>query len=223
MSIVSFLPSRSSEPPSVRGALARLWAWTDRPDSAALHGLVSGAIWFLVGTLLGLVMSNELTMPDLFEGIAPMTWSRLRPAHVSAVLYGFLSVTYYGAWYFIVPRLCKTPLRSNRLANAVVLLWNVFVTIGILAILGGDSQGREYTEFPWYVDWPVEILLLLNIYIVFGTIAARREPKLYVSLWYIGGTVLWIFFLYAIGSVIWHHRLGPVLWSQQSAAGGRYQ
>ncbi len=204
MSIVSLMPSRPNDRSLARAWPARVWDWADRPDSAALHGLVSGAVWFLVGTLLGLLASNELTLPDLFAGVPWLTWSRVRPAHVSAVLYGFLSVTYYGAWYFIVPRLCKTPLRTNRLANLLVLLWNVFVALGVVAILNGDTQGREYTEFPWYVDWPVEILLLLNVYIVFSTIAARREPKLYVSLWYIGGTTVWIMFLYAIGSVIWH-------------------
>ena len=203
MSIVFSVPPRPTDS-GPRSLFAKVWDWADRPDSAALHGLISGAVWFLIGTLLGLLASHELTLPDLFQGIPWLTWSRVRPAHVSAVLYGFLSVSYYGAWYFIVPRLCKTPLHTNRLANTLVLLWNIFIGIGIVAILGGDTQGREYTEFPWYVDWPAEILLLLNIYIVFSTIAARREPKLYVSLWYIGGTTVWIMFLYAIGSVIWH-------------------
>ena len=76
--------------------------------------------------------------------------------------------------------------------------------VGTLALMNGDTHSHEYAEYPWYVDWAVEILLVVNAAIIFGTIAARREPKLYVSLWYIGGTLVWIIMLVAIGFVIWH-------------------
>lgn len=204
MSIVSLMPSRPTDPSSPRGTLARVWEWMDRPDSASLHALLSAAGWLVLGTMLGLIMSNEMTMPDLFEGIPWLTWGRLRPAHVNMVIYGFLSTGLYGGWYFVVPRLCKTPLRTNRMANLLMVFWNIAITVGTLALLGGDTEGREYTEYPWYVDWAAEILLVLNAYIIFRTIGARREPKLYVSLWYIGGTVIWIASLWAIGHVIWH-------------------
>ena len=123
------------------------------------------------------------------------------------MLFGFLSTAFFGAWYFIVPRLCKTPLRSNRAANLLLILWNVTVVIGTVALMCGDTQGKEYTEYPWYIDWPVEILLIVNAVIIYRTIAARNEPKLYVSLWYIGGSVVWIAMMYFIGNVMWH----PVL------------
>src|SRR5579875_2791473 len=103
MSIVSLMPSRPTDP-APRGALARIWEWMDRPDSAALHALLSGAVWFLIGTSLGLIMSHELELPDLFEGIPWLTFSRLRPAHVNIVVYGFLSTAMFGGWYFLVPR-----------------------------------------------------------------------------------------------------------------------
>jgi len=178
--------------------------WMNRTDSAALHGLISGVLWFAVGTTIGLTMSNELTLPDLFAGIPQLVFSRLRPAHVNMMLFGFLSTTFFGAWYYLVPRLCKTPLRSNRAANIVLLLWNAAVFVGTIALLNGDTQGKEYSEYPWYVDWAIESLLICNIVIVYKTIAARTEPRLYVSLWYIGGTVMWIAIMYAIGNVIWH-------------------
>lgn len=186
------------------GGLARLLAWGDRPDSAAIHGLVSSAIWFLVGTTLGLLMSHELSLPDLFAGIPQLTFSRLRPAHVNTVLFGFLSTGYFGGWYFIAPRLCKTPLASNREANILLAVWNFAVLVGLIALVNGDTQGREYAEYPWYVDWMVEAALIWNLTIFGRTLAARREPKLYVSLWYIGGTMVWIAIIYFIGSVMWH-------------------
>ena len=204
MSITSLLPSRPTDPGTEDGPRLSLWDRLDRPDSAALHGLFSGAAWFLVAVLFGITMSEELTTPDIFSGIAALVFSRLRPSHVNIVMFGFLATSMYGAWYFVVPRLCRTPLRSNRMANLLLFFWNLSVIVGTAAIMGGDSKGKEYAEWPWYVNWPVEILLVLNIVIIYKTIAARREPKLFVSLWYIGGTVAWIAMMYFVGNVMWH-------------------
>lgn len=204
MSVISLLPSRSSEPEPGASARAALWERLDRPDSAALHGLMAGAVWLLIGTILGLIMSDELTTPDIFAGIPALVFSRLRPAHVNIVLFGFLSTAFFGAWYFIVPRLCKTPLRSNRAANLLLLFWNLAVVAGTIAVLCGDTKGKEYTEYPMYIDWPILILMCVNGVIIFQTIAARREPKLYVSLWYICGSLVWIAMMFFIGHVMWH-------------------
>ena len=204
MSITSLMPSRPTDPGAGPSPAQTLWEKLDRPDSAALHGLMSGAVWFVVGVLYGLLMSNELSTPDLFSGIPALVFSRLRPAHVNIVLFGFLSTAMFGGWYFIVPRLCKTPLRSNRMANLLLLFWNLAVVAGAVALACGDTQGKEYTEFPWYIDWPVLLLMCVNGVIIFQTIAARREPKLFVSLWYIGGSVVWIAMMYFIGNVMWH-------------------
>jgi cytochrome c oxidase cbb3-type subunit 1 len=184
--------------------IKRLWELLDRPDSAALHGLISGALWFVLGAVLGNVMSHELTLPDLFQGIPEFVFSRLRPVHVNMMLFGFLTLSFYGAWYYMMPRLCRTDLRTNRTANLVVFFWNLGIVGGSIALMLGQTQGREYAEYPWYIDWPIEALFVVNAAIIVRTIAARAEPKLYVSIWYIAGSVVWIAMLYAIGSVIWH-------------------
>ena len=204
MSITFLMPSRPSDPQPDPAAPETLWERLDRPDSAALHGLMSGAVWFLVTVLFGFIMSNELTTPDLFSGVAQLVFSRLRPSHINIGLFGLFSTGMFGGWYFIVPRLCKTPLRSNRAANILLALWNLAVVGGVIAILSGDTQGKEYTEFPWYIDWPVLILMCVNAVIIFQTIAARREPKIYVSLWYIGGSVVWVAMMYFLGNTMWH-------------------
>ena len=191
-------------PPLRLSRARRLWEWMDRPDTAALHALCSGAVWFLVFASVAMVMSNELVQPELFGGIPYLVFSRLRPAHVQGMIFGFLATSFYGAWYFLVPRLCRSPLRTNRAANLVIFFWNLGVLLGTIALMNGDTHSHEYAEYPWYVDWAVEILLVVNASIIYGTIAARREPKLYVSLWYIGGTLVWIILLVAIGFVIWH-------------------
>jgi cbb3-type cytochrome c oxidase subunit I len=48
---------------------------------------------------------------------------------------------------------------------------------------------------------------MLNLYM---TIAHRVEPKLYVSLWYITGTLVWMPALYLIGNVMWRPATGAL-------------
>ena len=125
-----------------------------------------------------------------------------------------------------MPRLCKTPLRSNRAANLLLIFWNLTIVAGTIAVLWGDTKGKEYAEYPMYIDWPILILMCVNAVIIFQTIAARREPKLYVSLWYIGGSLVWIAMMFFIGHVMWHpfttyfsadgHR--HILWNNDVAA-----
>ena len=112
--------------------------------------------------------------------------------------------------FYIVPRLCGTPLFKARLALAAPILWNTAVLTGIIWILFGGSQGREYAELPWPVDVAVMVTLLLMAFIVFGTIVKRAEKKLYVSLWYYAGTMLWFPIVYFIGNVMWHPSTGAL-------------
>jgi cbb3-type cytochrome c oxidase subunit I len=179
-------------------------AWMDRPDSAALHGLISGVVWMVIGVTIGFTMSNEMTSPDLFAGIPYLVFSRLRPVHVNMMLFGFLSTAFFGAWYYVVPRLCQCPLWTDRAANTLLILWNIGVAVASISLVCGITQGKEYAEYPWYANWLIEALLIVNIVIIFGTIARRKEPKLFVSLWYIGGSTVWIAMNFAVGHVIWH-------------------
>jgi cbb3-type cytochrome c oxidase subunit I len=76
--------------------------------------------------------------------------------------------------------------------------------VGVTSLLFGFNKGHEYAELPEFVCWPILLLMVWNLSILVSTIAARREPKMYVSLWYIGGTIVWIPIMFAVGNVMWH-------------------
>ena len=54
------------------------------------------------------------------------------------------------------------------------------------------------------------IVLILNLINFYVTIANRVEKKLYVSLWYISGTLIWMPLLYFIGNVMWSPPTGAL-------------
>ena len=181
-----------------------------KPNSASANFMVTAAGWLVIGVSMGLILALEFVFPDMFRGIPWLVFSRLRQAHVNTVLFAWLSGGMMGLWYYIVPQLTGRRLWSERLGNLCMVLWNITLALGIVGILNAYTQSREYAEFIWAIDIPVLIVLLLSMLNIYMTIGKRVEPKLYVSLWYISGTVIWFPMLYFIGNVMWNPPTGAL-------------
>ena len=177
--------------------------WFKRDNSAATSFLVSAAVWLVIGTVFGLILTIEYLFPDFARGIPWLVFGRLRQAHTNTVLFAWLSGAMMGCWLYIVPRLTGRKIYSEFLGHFSSIAWNVALLFGIAAILNGQSQSREYAELIWIVDVAVMIVLLTNGFNILMTIGHRVEPKLYVSLWYIIATVVLFPILYFIGNVMW--------------------
>ena len=147
-------------------------------DRAAKAWFLAALLWFPAFTTIGFILAIKFFRPDFLSADSWLTFGRLRPAHVNGLLFGFLSSSLLGAMLYILPRLAKKPLEHARLAAAAAALWNLALLAGVVLIILGYSQGREYAEMPWVIDVAVMLTLLLLGYIVFSTLAARGEKKL---------------------------------------------
>jgi cbb3-type cytochrome c oxidase subunit I len=181
-----------------------------KENSASINFILTASAWLIVGVLMGLTLALQFVLPDLFRGIPPLVFSRLRQEHTNTVMFAFLSGGMMGLWLYIVPRLTGRRLWSERLGNVCVILWNVALFVGILGLATARTQSREYAELIWIVDVGVMIVLILNMINLYMTIANRVERKLYVSLWYITGTLIWMPCLYFIGNVMWNPPTGAL-------------
>jgi cytochrome c oxidase cbb3-type subunit 1 len=173
------------------------------PGSASRRFFLSAAVWLFVGVFVAVVAAIELLAPDFIPAFDRFTFGRLRPTHINIVIFGFLLSAYFGGFLYVVPRVCNTTLFSERLANFAVWFWNLVVLGIFYALPHGMTQGREYAEAPWIVDVAILVAVAVLIVLVFGTIAKRKERLLYVSVWYIAGGLVWTFFVYAVGNVVW--------------------
>lgn len=178
------------------------------PYSASRNFLLSAAFWLAVTDTLGLITSTEFVDPDLFGGVPWLSFGRVRAMHVNGVTLLWLSMGYVGAFFYIVPKLCGRTLYSERLGNLTMILWNIWGVALIFSLGLGMTQAREYAEAVWPLDIYFVVLLGLTAYNVFMTIANRVEPKMYVSLWYICGALVWFPNVYLIGNVIWNPPCG---------------
>jgi cbb3-type cytochrome c oxidase subunit I len=181
-----------------------------KENSASVNFMLTAAAWIVFGVLMGLTLALQFVFPDLFRGVPWLVFSRLRQAHTNTVMFAFLSGGMMGLWLYIVPRLTGRQLWSERLGNMTMLLWNLAVLVGVVGLVTAHTQSREYAEMIWIVDVGVMVVLILNLINLYMTIAHRVEPKLYVSLWYISGTLIWMPMLYFIGNVMWNPPTGAL-------------
>lgn len=170
--------------------------------------MVAGAVWFLVGMLYGLAGAIHLMAPEFFNNISWLVFGRVRPSHINTVIFGFTVSTLIGCGLYFVPVLLKTKLWSEPLAWISWGLWNIAVLSGPVCFSMGYTQGREYAEYLWPADVAVMLAMVLILFNLIMTIADRKEPILYVSVWYFTATFLWTAGVYPIGNVMWHPATG---------------
>lgn len=172
--------------------------------------MVTGAFWFVLGTTYGLLLAIHLVSPELFNNIPFLTFSRLRPAHVDSVLFGFVTTMLLGAVLYMVTASLKRSLWSEPLGWASVVLWNITMVSAPFTFSFGLSQGREYAEHLWPFDVTLLLAIVLLLVNVIMTIAYRKEESLYVTVWYYVGTLVWTAGFYPIGNVMWRPETGAM-------------
>jgi cbb3-type cytochrome c oxidase subunit I len=184
--------------------------FTRREGSAALAFLVAGTVWFVVGASYGLLDAIHLAAPEFFNNFGPLAFGRMRPIHVDTVLFGFVTTTLIGCGLYYVPAMLKVALWSEPLGWLSALLWNLTILSGPLTFSFGLSQGREYAEYLWIFDVSLVLSLLVMFFNIAMTIRDRREPTLFVGVWYFVGMLMWTAFFYPIGNVMWRPATGSL-------------
>src|SRR6185369_821838 len=186
--------------PSVAVPVARPYtpAEIDVSCSAPLAWLFSSAsIWLAVGTLLNLIASIKLHSPGFFGDTAWLTFGRVRPAGMDALLYGFASQAAMGIIIWLTCRLGASTLCCKGPILLATAFWNLGVAIGVLGVLAGNSTGFAWLEMPRFAH-----AILFASYAVIGVVTLvsfhnRNERRLYVSQWYILAAMFWFPWIYS--------------------------
>jgi len=177
---------------------------------AAIAFALTSAFWFAFGTSIGMFAAGYLIAPDFLANIGWTQFGRIRPIHINVVLLGFVTPGLVSAAFYYVPKLARTRLFSPSLGVINAILWNIALAIGVFALSAGHTQGREYAE----LIWPVDILVVVNFVLLFinfaMTMRTRKEPILYVSIWYALGAVVLTGSTYILGNVIWKPDTGAL-------------
>jgi cytochrome c oxidase cbb3-type subunit 1 len=171
----------------------------------------ASTLWLLFATAVGVVLAYKFGAPDFAPG-EWLTFGRLRPIHTNATFYGWASLALVGLGYYVASRSCGAPLYSAKLAWIALVLFNVAVVAGTVALDLGYSDGSlEYREWPW----PIRLIFLAGLVVtamnLIGTVARRDTEDIYLSNWYIIGGVLWASTFSLVAVLPWYqYGLGQV-------------
>ncbi len=172
---------------------------------------LTSAFWMIVATFMGLLGATELIAPDLTANIGWLVFGRIRPIHINLVLFGFVTPGLLAAACYYLPRLLRTQLYSERLGVVTVAAWNIMLIAAVVTLAAGKTQGREYAELIWPVDMLVVAgfgMVLVNLLM---TVKNRREPILYVSVWYVLAALVLTAVTFSLGNVIWRPDSGSLM------------
>lgn len=170
-------------------------------DRASLFLIITSCAFLVLGMLFGLLTAMKLLWPSIGE-FAIFSYGRIRTVHINIVLFGWLLQANLGLVFYILPRLLHTRLLSEKLGIATWLSYNIAAVGGVVCILLGYNKGLEYAEIPPPFDYLIAVTWILFAINVFGTIAQKKVKYLYVSVWYITGTVIWTTFVYITGNMV---------------------
>src|SRR5205814_5973445 len=137
--------------------------------------------WLLVGTVLAVIASYKMYTPEFLADYPWLTFGRVRPAHMNAVAFGWVSLSSFGILLWLMARLSRAPILYPGLLITGGIIWNVGVLIGIIAILAVGGSSIEWLELPPYVP---PILVAGYAFIATWAIAPfrlRPEQHVYVS------------------------------------------
>ncbi len=172
---------------------------------------LTSAFWMIVATFMGLLGATELIAPDLTANIGWLVFGRIRPIHINLVLFGFVTPGLLAAACYYLPRLLRTRLYSERLGVVTVAAWNVMLIAAVVTLAAGKTQGREYAELIWPVDMLVVAGFAMVLVNLLMTVKNRREPILYVSVWYVLAALVLTAVTFSLGNVIWRPDSGSLM------------
>jgi len=164
----------------------------------------------IVGMTIGVILAFELAFPSINtmfgSGLAEYTnFSRLRPLHTDAVIFGFTLSGIFSTWYYVGQRVLKVSMAESGFLMFIGKLHFWLYIVGVAAVVVslfmGITTSKEYAEFEWPIDIAIVIVWVLFGMSIFGLIGIRREKSLYISVWYYIATFLGIAMLYLFNNM----------------------
>ena len=172
-------------------------------DGVIRYGVIATALWGVVGFLVGTIIAFQLAFPALnFEWAQGyLNFGRLRPLHTSAVIFAFGGNALLCTSFYVVQRTCAARLWGGNLAWFVFWGFQLVIVLAATGYLLGATQGKEYAEPEWYVDWWLTIVWVAYLLVFAGTLMKRKEPHIYVANWFFLSFILTVAMLHIVNNL----------------------
>lgn len=163
---------------------------------------LKAAGWLVLAGVLAFVASLKFHAPSLLADCPWLTYGRVHPAALNALVYGFAAQAGLGVALWLLCRLGRTALVGGGFIIMGAGLWNLGVLIGVVGILAGASTGFPWLEMPRFAA--PALFLGYGLVGVCGllTFHQRRERTLYVSQWFLLAALFWFPWIYSTANLL---------------------
>ncbi len=167
-------------------------------DKVVRQFLLATLIWGIVGMLVGVLIASQLNFWQINFQTSWLSFGRLRPLHTNAVIFAFVGNMMFAGIYYSTQRLVKARLASDFLSALHFWGWQLIIVAAAITLPLGLSRGKEYAELIWPLNIAVAFIWVVFAVNFFWTLAKRREPSLYVAIWFYIATIITVAMLYIV-------------------------
>jgi len=167
-------------------------------DKVVRQFLLASVIWGAVGMLVGAIVATQLNYWQVNFNLPWLTFGRLRPLHTNAVIFAFVGNMMFAGVYYSTQRLVRARLASDFLSAVHFWGWQLIIVAAAITLPLGFSRGKEYAELIWPINIAVTLIWVVFAVNFFWTLANRREPSLYVAIWFYIATIITVAMLYIV-------------------------
>ncbi|MBC8125861.1 MAG: cbb3-type cytochrome c oxidase subunit I [Gloeobacteraceae cyanobacterium ES-bin-144] len=174
--------------------------------------LTSGAAWLAFSIFLAVIASAKVHAPGFLSSCSWLTYGRVFPAHISALVYGWGMQAAFAVIVWMMARLSRKECMASGIILTAGHIWNLGVLFGIIGILSGNGTGMPWMEFPAFA-WPVLLVSYFCILVwSFIQFRVRPEGHVYVSQWYLLAAMIWFPWIFITANTLLNCMTGhPVM------------
>jgi len=187
-------------------------------DKIVRQFLIASVFWGAVGMLAGVLIASQLNFWRLNFATSWLTFGRLRPLHTNAAIFALVGNMMFAGIYYSTQRLVKARLASDFLSNLHFWGWQLIIVAAAITLPLGLTRGKEYAELIWPINIAVALIWVVFAVNFFWTLAKRREPSLYVAIWFYIATIVTVAMLYIV-----NHLSIPTSWTHSYPVFGGVQ
>jgi len=155
-----------------------------------------------LGSVFALIASIKFHSPNFLADCACLTYGRVHPASLNALVYGFAIPAGLGVALWLLARLGRAPLARPSLVFVGAKLWHLGVLIGLIGILSGNATGFEWLEMPRYAAVILFVAFLLMATWGLITHRSRNERTTFPSQWFVLAALFWFPWIYSTANLL---------------------
>lgn len=177
--------------------------------------LLSGLLWLVVSTVLGIVSAAQLIFPSFLD-FSFSNFGKVAPVAKFAFNYGWVGSAAMGVSAWLVARLSARRLTGGAVAVFGVVLWNLGLALGTISILAGKMRSLSGLEIPQSAAVIMFFGYCLFMVSILLTLRATSSP-MSLSLMFVVGGSCWMAWSFLVGNLLANSGNLPGVLSQISA------